>query len=161
LPVMKGSGTRVAGNWLQPAHWKSAAWQIWKSESEIRLRQDYGGQNGGSGRKCSARAPNATSRFEIGTCAPPEWSVCGILFGVCRLVGTPAFGKGSSLFSVKCRKQFGPVSRVSANPKEIESISAGLRGTSYPGRKTEKSQTLKAMATKLRWIWFQAAFRSR
>ena len=43
---------------------------------------------------------------------------------------------GSSLFSVECHKQFGTVSRVSANPKGIESISPGLRGTSYPRSKT-------------------------
>jgi hypothetical protein len=52
---------------------------------------------------------------------------------------------GSSLFSVECRTQFGTVSRVSANPKGIESISPGLRGTSYPGSKTEKSPTLKGL----------------
>ena len=35
--------------------------------------------------------------------------------------------------------------RVSANPKGIESISPGLRGTSYPGSKTEKLPTLKGL----------------
>jgi hypothetical protein len=52
---------------------------------------------------------------------------------------------GSSLFSVECRAQLGKVSRVPANPKGIESISPGLRGTSYPGSKTGKSPTLKGL----------------
>jgi len=39
----------------------------------------------------------------------------------------------------------GAITRVSPNPKGIESISPGLRGTSYPGGKTEKSQTLKGL----------------
>jgi len=37
------------------------------------------------------------------------------------------------LFSVECQKQFETVPCVSANPKGIESISPGLRGTRYPG----------------------------
>jgi len=60
--------------------------------------------------------------------------------------------KGSSLFSVEWRTQFGTVSRVSANPKGIESISPGLRGMSYPGGMTEKSQTLQAEIFKLKII---------
>jgi hypothetical protein len=44
---------------------------------------------------------------------------------------------GSSLFSVECRAQLGKVSRVPANPKGIESISPGLRGTSYPEQDRE------------------------
>jgi len=42
-------------------------------------------------------------------------------------------------------EEFGAVSCVSANPKGIESIRPGLRGTSYPAGKTEKSQTLKGL----------------
>jgi len=38
------------------------------------------------------------------------------------------------------------------NPKGIESVSPGLRGTSYPGGMTEKSQTLKAEIFKLKII---------
>jgi hypothetical protein len=52
---------------------------------------------------------------------------------------------GSSLFSVQCQKQLWAMSSVSGNPKGIESISPGLRGTSYPGEKTEEFQTLKGL----------------
>jgi hypothetical protein len=38
------------------------------------------------------------------------------------------------------------------NPKGIESISPGLRGTSYPGGMTEKFQTLTAEIFKLKII---------